>query len=112
MQAFADGKEIEYSCDNRNWHNAGTPLWDWSNLYYRIKPEPKYRPYKDAKEFVQAQKEHGLYLTFGKGVYRFPIEVYDYTITIYKFSAHDTLSYEELLKYTWQDGTPCGVKEE
>lgn len=43
MQAFVDGKEIEYrgngDCD---WTKLSIPAWDWSKYIYRIKPaEPK-----------------------------------------------------------------------
>ena len=46
MQAFVDGKVIEYklwttSEDPKNWRECLNPLWDWDVHSYRIKPEPK-----------------------------------------------------------------------
>ena len=42
MQAFADGKEIEYtSIRDTDWMQASTPLWNWYKFDYRIKPEHK-----------------------------------------------------------------------
>lgn len=39
MQAFADGKAIEYRNEFSSiWHPSPTPLWDWSNRTYRVAP--------------------------------------------------------------------------
>ena len=41
MQAFADGKTIEYKCKGHDrWGEARTPQWNWSANDFRIKPEP------------------------------------------------------------------------
>lgn len=43
MQAFVDGKKIEYSIVGRNdWIRANcVPVWAWDRCEYRIAPEPK-----------------------------------------------------------------------
>ncbi len=45
MQAFRDGRTIEFSHnDGKEWFTV--PLkcsWDWSSMMYRIKPELEYR---------------------------------------------------------------------
>ena len=43
IQAFVDGKKIEYSNDGEEWSETETPTWD-TDLVYRIKPEPKFDP--------------------------------------------------------------------
>ena len=40
MQAYDNGADIEYHA-NGKWHPAPTPIWDWSRLNYRVKPEGK-----------------------------------------------------------------------
>lgn len=43
MKAARDGAEIEYRDMHRSdkkWHETNSPLWDWNNSEYRIKPEP------------------------------------------------------------------------
>ncbi len=40
MQAFADGKDIEYMSGSGAWIACPSPSWSISNNY-RIKPEPK-----------------------------------------------------------------------
>lgn len=56
MQAFIEGKTIQYKKVNDNdwdaWCNCN-PVWDWANYEYRVKPEPTYRPYKNLEEFKQ-----------------------------------------------------------
>ena len=59
MQAFVDGKQIEFKDCMGRWCEAKNPLWNWdSEGKYRIKPEPKYRPFKDAEECWQQMKKH------------------------------------------------------
>lgn len=58
LQAYAEGKVIE--CRTKPNAVEGTDIpndWTemkeiefWKNTEYRIKPEPKYRPFKDAEE--------------------------------------------------------------
>lgn len=58
LQAYAEGKVIE--CRTKPNAVEGTDIpndWTemkeiefWKNTEYRIKPEPKYRPFEDAKE--------------------------------------------------------------
>lgn len=52
MQAYVDGKQIQLQLPDGKW--AGIPNPDWvTDANYRIKPEPKYRPCKDADECWQ-----------------------------------------------------------
>lgn len=66
MQAFAKGEAIE--CRTKpsavkgtsvpnNWTEM-TEIEFWNNTEYRIKPEPKYRPFKDAEECWQEMLKH------------------------------------------------------
>jgi hypothetical protein len=42
MQAFLDGKTIEYKYEQNQWNEiiGSEPIWDWGNFDYRVKPEP------------------------------------------------------------------------
>ena len=40
MQAFVDGKGVEYQISDGTWLNALTPSWNWASTRYRIKPTP------------------------------------------------------------------------
>lgn len=67
LQAFAEGKAIECrtkpSALSKSWQgmNDWTKIKEigyWDNIEYRIKPEPKYRPFKDAKECWAEMQKH------------------------------------------------------
>lgn len=119
MQAYDRGEQIERRdrCGN-NWFLAPIPTWDWVQYEYRVKPKPTYRPYKNIAEFFAAQKEHGMNIRRkGHNYYILPLYITDNIIGIPYLRSDDSVvnvdkSYGDLLRdYTWQDGTPCGVKE-
>lgn len=71
---------------------------------YRIKPEPKYRPFKDAKECWNEMQKHqpiGYTKLIGEIEYSFITNV------------DNSINYSDAIKeYTFADGTPFGIKEE
>ena len=120
MQAYDRGEQIERRdrCGN-NWFLSPVPSWDWVQYDYRVKPKPTYRPYKNATEFLAAQKEHGMNIRRkGCNYYILPLYITDNIISIqYSRSDGSVVSVDKLYidllrEYTWQDGTPCGVKEQ
>lgn len=79
LQAFAEGRVIE--CRTKPSAIEGTDVpndWTeikeiefWKNTEYRIKPEPTYRPFKDAEECWQEMEKHqpfGWVKTKDKGI--------------------------------------------
>ena len=61
IQAFAEGRDIEYRTKgfNENWKKVTQiPELSFKSFEYRIKPEPKYRPFKDAKECMAEMLKH------------------------------------------------------
>lgn len=119
MQAFAEGKTIEYrGCDGA-WKVAQTPTWS-SCLFYRIKPEPKYRPFKTQEECWNEMHNHP---DFGwvkriNGGYKQIMAIH--TDIFFKHCADFAgqtgaacFGFEYIYKkYTFTDGTPFGIKEE
>lgn len=60
IQAYAEGKAIESRCvkgDKSLWYNDEDPSFD-DDFEYRLKPDPKYRPFKDAEEWWQEMLKH------------------------------------------------------
>ena len=57
MQAYVDGKQIQVESSDSKWADVPEPSWS-INGNYRIKPEPKYRPFKDADECWQEMQKH------------------------------------------------------
>lgn len=119
LQAFNEGKPIQWKDNYSNWYdfvgNEDNLLEVLYKFEWRIKPELTYRPYKNVTEFFEAQKEHGFYINIDNILYKCPISVSDMSILInWNTEKGNTrvISYSELLKKsTWQDGTPCGIKE-
>ena len=67
IHAFAEGKVIECrtkpSALSKSWQdmNEWTEMKEiefWNNTEYRIKPEPKYRPFKDTEECWEEMLKH------------------------------------------------------
>lgn len=112
MEAYANGKKIQYLNDNNEWIDAPNPLFDWDNCVYRIKPESQYRPFKSQEECWQEMHKHpdfgwvirsGVYLNIS-GVY---------CDTIYTLEDSNGIHFDyAFLELTFTDGAPFGVKEE
>ena len=118
IQAFAKGKDIEYRTKgfNENWKKVTQiPELSFKSFEYRIKPEPKYRPFKDAKECMAEMLKHQ---PFGwitsQGAFFYIIYIED---KLFGYgSACGTIIHSEfndvLKSFTFADGTPFGIKEE
>lgn len=58
MQAYVDGKQIQFFNEyTGEWENIHTPNW-LRDTSYRVKPEPKCRPFKNADECWQEMLKH------------------------------------------------------
>ena len=57
IKAFSEGKEIQYK-SNGSWYSAEDIVFFGKTQRFRIKPEPKYRPFKDAEECWTEMKKH------------------------------------------------------
>ena len=118
IQAFVEGKTIEYRELGREWKEAHTPTWS-SSLFYRIKPEIKYRPFNSKEECWNEMMKHqpfGWLKSKKSGSFRCIGEVSwsDVFETVYiALSTSESLSrssdsvFEE---YTFVDDTPFGIK--
>ena len=58
MEAYANGKKIQYLDEYNKWIDATNPSFNWSNYIFRIKPEPKYRPFKNQEECWNEMLKH------------------------------------------------------
>lgn len=112
LKAYSEGEIIQVKVDDYWSTDRFHGKFNLRPFNYRVLPEPKYRPYANAEEFLKAQKEHGLYLydtTAKYLIYDFPYEVELKGVTI--DGAKPT--FKQLCdRYKWQDGTPCGIIEE
>ena len=59
MEAYDNGKEIQFHKEEDDkWIDTPIPLFNWDKYTYRIKPEPKYRPFKTQEECWQEMMKH------------------------------------------------------
>lgn len=120
IQAFADGKTIEFSEDGKSWWEVDIATWI-SGKYYRIKPQPQYRPFNNKKEcWNEMQKHHPFGWVMGKINKNFynidfvyscnPDNGYGVRLSYY---GEASTKYENMFKgFTFADGEPFGIKEE
>lgn len=57
IQAFADGKDVETKTSS-GWISIENMSFAGNPDSYRIKPEPKYRPFNNAEECWQEMQKH------------------------------------------------------
>mgnify|MGYP004521379181 CR=1 FL=1 len=113
IQAFAEGKTIEFRNKSfKEWTEIENPSFDPTITNYRIKPEPKYRPFANAEECWQEMLKHQPlgWIKASHGYFNI-IGIMDDNIN---FGTKDNwLNYEYMFKmYKFIDGTPFGIKEE
>ena len=114
MQAFVDGKDVEV-LNTDKWELVSNPSWSPATKY-RIKPEPKYRPFEDAEEcWEEMQKHQPFGWIIGKSDHiRRIIESTGSMFTcngnnVLTGSAWKSFAYM-FEQYTFADGIPFGVK--
>ena len=111
FNAYAEGKPIEVFLDGE-WGEI-TPdkyYFDIEDECYRIKKTPNYRPFKNAKEFLEEMQKHKPvgWLVSDKA---FSI-ITEFNNVVIEFG-HSNYTFEEILinGITFADGQPFGIKE-
>ena len=118
MKAFAEGKTIEVmTCDQSGktcWKKISNPYFDKSAKYYRIKPEPKYRPFKNMDEcWIEMHKHSDFGWIIYDNKYHSICDVTSNEITILYECDPCCLDFKSCMEeVTFADGTPFGIKEE
>lgn len=111
IQAFADGKDVETKTSS-GWISIENMSFAGNPDSYRIKPEPKYRPFKNAEECWAEMLKHQ---PFGY-TYDWFNNIRDSitkvaTTGVSYDSPTVVISFEEIFdKFVFADGTPFGIK--
>ena len=119
IQAFAEGKNIEYKNEFGSWTATDCPLWT-NHSKYRIKPEPKYRPFKSQEECWNEMLKHQ---PFSFVVNKDSVDYFSICrvfkdekgISRITFISNPYSGWDmEIVfdRFNFADGTPFGVKEE
>ena len=116
IQAFAEGRVIQSRHIKGGaslWYDVETPNFDNNDFDYRIKPEPKYRPFKDADECWKEMLKHR---PFGWVKCKEDGSLGLITLIISEASIYvngiGSNSERTMRGFTFADGTPFGVKLE
>ena len=119
MQAYERGEKIEvcYLYDPKDyWTACGTPIWDWNNFDYRVKPNKKYVPFNMPEEFLAAYRKHGEFIENKESGEKMNAYVDKNGIVILSTALNCTYTFESLASlfgyYKFSDGTPCGKEVE
>lgn len=116
IQAYAEGKAIESRCikgDKSLWYDDEDPSFD-NDLEYRIKQEPRYRPFKDAEEcWDEMQKHQPIGWIKRNGYYYNIISIGVVSVTIIGTKGTIViLPFSTLLsQYKFIDGTLVGIEK-
>lgn len=113
IQAAVEGKAIEFrDSDHKYWQELTVPAFNLDVYKYRIKPEPKYRPFANAEECWQEMQKHQPFGWIKASHGKFLI--IGFKNNVIAFGRNDNWQdYNYIFKsYTFADGTPFGIKEE
>ncbi len=115
IQAYINGKPIQSRCikgDTSLWYDDEDPSFDDDDLEYRIKPEPKYRPFANAEECWQEMRKHEPFGWVKSTLFK-DLALVQRVTTLYVEINRDIIDYKDTLeKFTFANGTPFGVKIE
>lgn len=121
IKAFGEGRIIEFSSItdvSKAWREVTDfPIGMIKNFKFRIKPESKYRPFKDAKECWQEMQKHQPigWITSQDGEVKSLIILIDNEGLVIGDRKNGVIGFvtaTDLFKIKFADGTPFGIKEE
>lgn len=114
IQAFAEGKIVQFKNAFGNWVDCcDGALFNYPPKDYRIKPEPKYRPFNDAEECWQEMLKHQPFGWLKDDVVQLYniINIKTTGITINNGISNCNYNFKNVFNLTFADGTPFGIKE-
>ena len=124
IQAFAEGKAIQDKIEGvTDWIDTNEINFEFEGqkIIHRIKPESRYRPFKNQEECWNEMLKHqpfGWLKVKTDGRYRFISELGSLSVLLKKVvtvtPTHESIPYSTTMfgVYTFADDTPFGVKNE
>ena len=111
INAFSEGKEIEglYKGTKSPWFKIKDMHFN-EGIIFRIKPEVKYRPFKNAEECWQEMQKHQPFGWVKSTLFK-DLALVKRVTTLYVEINRDIIDYKDALdKFTFADDTNFGVK--
>ena len=118
IQAWAEGKNIQFLSDGE-WHDINQADFTCYPDKYRIKPEPKYRPFKTQEECWNEMQKHqpfGFLVSKDDGYFYLIASVQsenDFKDVVITLATEPNTEYSCVYifkHYIFSDGTPFGIK--
>ena len=121
IQAFLEGRKIERKTRSWEFNKGWRDETQWEEteelifrdtFVYRIKPEPKYRPFANTEECWQEMQKHQPFGWVKSTLFK-DLALVKRVTTLYVEINRDIIDYKDALeKFTFVDGTPFGIKVE
>lgn len=117
MQAYANGEVIQFCRKTPEPHWVDVQSDDLLEFredasQYRIKPEPKYRPFNNSEECWEEMQKHQPFGWVKNGKMKYNIECVRTDGIIQHNGIDDSwISFKNCFQLTFIDGTPFGIKE-
>lgn len=118
IQAFAEGRPIQYrmkDIKSAKWNDIYKNYHEFSphSFQYRIKSEPKYRPFKDAEEcWAEMLKHQPFGYTYDR-LNNIRDCITKVATTGVSYDSPTVISFAEIFdRFVFADGVPFGIKEE
>lgn len=112
IKAFVEGKEIECSVEDK-WYKLLEICNETNPQEYRIKSEPKYRPFDSAKECFEEMQKHKPYgwVKDASKMYNITI-IRDDGIIVNTSIDSNLFDFKRSFNLNFIDGTPFGIIED
>ena len=113
IKAFSEGKEIEgiYKGTKSPWFKIKDMHFN-EGIIFRIKPEPKFRPFKNAEECWHEMERHHPFGWVKSTLFK-DLALVKRVTTLYVEINRDIIDYKDAFeKFTFADDTNFGVKVE
>ena len=111
IKAFSEGKQIQFF-GGTIWEDRNSLSFDSDSSRYRIKPEPKYRPFKTKEEcWNEMQKHQPFCWIITNKIENFEQITYvgPNLISLSDSNLNFSTAFDN---YKFADGSPFGIKEE
>ena len=109
IKAYAEGKTIQGFDDENGWNDLNEPAFDGDPSSYRIKPEPKYRPFRTQEECWNEMHKHP---DFGWLYYKEKGYYVNINAMGDRVGMNGQKFVEAFSDYTFTDGEPFGMTRE
>lgn len=116
IQAFAEDKTIQVKGPDNGWYDYKKKTcklnFNSDPKDYRIKPEPKYRPFNNSEECWEEMQKHQPFGWVKNGELKFNIiTIRTDGIIVSSGIDNNRWSYKTASQITFIDGTPFGIKQ-